>query len=542
MEEHLKKALKLELMPAFPGVDIDRLLQDYEEFCQLETPVEKGVRELWLHDLDHFYQMSEFMRTCHVNLIGSESFFKKVLYVVDEATYKLVTTEEGRGLRKTLASIGVLKSLPNKFDIAHGNYEELKNPLQRAIVQTYQLRNDDSHSSDSWALSEMFQNIKSVIIATAHAVWNNRAKLEEACRKHTNNTQYGIEAMMREIKKAYQKKMSSGFKYVPLLWEAEQKNGEKTQYRHIDINELKKDQQLILLGDAGCGKTTSLEYLQFQDADNYIKGASQCIPALLNMDEEEADTPLMDMICRCLNIPMDYCETLLGSGLIHVFVDGINELTSDAAKKKSFVMGLEKFMERHPNTLIVLTDRRYSPIQVNLKNKYLLKKMAREDILLYAGSQPGWNQDIEKKLNSYLDQKEFSGLVYTPLLVNQLMMAASSGMQPEDGLNGLIAAYLEGLIHREYEEKRELNAQPGKLDLCLMCLATLCVDENGVPLLQAMNECVKIMNKYGSQFNPYECISLARQLGILKQSGGNIDFVLEEYRIYFLDQAFKINL
>lgn len=75
-----------------------------------------------------------------------------------------------------------------------------------------------------------------------------------------------------------------------------------------------------------------------------------------------------------------------------------------------------------------------------------------------------------------------------------------------------------------------------------MCLASQDMGETGISLLNAMRLCADTMRQYGTVFNTDECINLARQLGILKQTNGNIDFVLEEYRAYFFMRALENDL
>ena len=72
-----------------------------------------------------------------------------------------------------------------------------------------------------------------------------------------------------------------------------------------------------------------------------------------------------------------------------------------------------------------------------------------------------------------------------------------------------------------------------------MTLASLEIGENGIPLYKAMSECTKSMHKFGTNFDTNECIVLAKQLGIIKQSGNNIDFVTEEYEMYFFMKALE---
>lgn len=539
MDERIKQSIINEMRDIFPNRDLNSLLKLYEDFCDMETPVEKGIKATWMFDLIHFYSMDESMRSCHINLINTESFFKKILYIIDPDVYENLKSIPGTGLYKTLEGIGLLRSFAEGTNLGTVNPMSFNNPIKSAIVTTYQLRNTTAHSSDNWPLSDMFLNIKAILISTLHALIINQKVIYDRCRKVTNKDRYGIESLMKSIVKEYKKKESEGFHFVSLLWEPESKSGNEVKSRNIDVDSLRKDKGVILLGDAGYGKTTSLQYLEYKVAENYLNGKGHSFPCLIALEEEKQDSTLVDMICHKLNIPIDYCQTLLSEGSIDVFVDGLNELSSNTTDKKNFLIGVENFNLKYPNTFIVLTDRLYSPMQISIANKYILKKMEREDVIRYAKSRPEWNENVEEKLSEVLNRKEFSRVVFSPLMINQILLSIASGSNLENGLGGLVGDYLEYLIRREYEEKREVNAQPGKLDLCLMTLASLEIGENGIPLYKAMSECTKSMHKFGTNFDTNECIVLAKQLGIIKQSGNNIDFVTEEYKMYFFMKALE---
>lgn len=540
MESRVKRTVTLELQRAFPNLDVGNMLDVYESFATLETPVERGVRSDWMDNVVSFYQISESMRASHNNLLNSETFFKKVLYILDEDAYQSVLQDRTQGLWRTLEQIGLLRWIPERVNISSYDWKNLSNPLQQAIVRTYQLRNNASHSSDEWSITEMLGNVNAIMISTMRAVWDNRERIQSISRRQRTEDDYKVDAYLKNIVREYDKKVQTGFRYVPLLWEPESRSGAKP--RPMDIRGLADEKQVMLIGEAGCGKTTALEYLEYQDAKAYRSGESQFIPVRLALIHEDAHLSLQDMICKKLNIPATYCETLLQGGLLHLFIDGLNELSTEIAVKKDFVTTLETFLSRYPDIFAAISDRRYSPVQLKLNRKYILKKMQKEDILHYAESKSEYNSNVATRLSAILDEPGFRDLEYTPLLVNQLITVFSSGAAiPEDPAD-LVGIYLDALIRREYEEKRDMNAAPGKLDVILMQLALEDIPEEGISLIQAQKACATVMRTLGIQVESDACINLAVQLGILTQKGRYIDFVLESYKMYYLMRAMEENL
>lgn len=538
MDESLIRTITNELRILQPNIQAGQMLSLYEEFAKLDTTVEQGIRAEWMDNVSAFYTLSATIRTNHQLLLNTESFFKKLLYVVDEDAYKSCISNPKLCLYYALEQLGMLANLPANIRLDSYDYTTLTNPIGRAVVQAYQLRNNASHTSVDWSLSQMIANVNAIMLATLHAVWKHRTIIQQRISTSTSNSQFGIDTLLKSVVKSYDRKIGAGFRYVPLLWESES----NAQSKRMHIEELLEDKHILLSGEAGCGKTTSLDYLEYQAAKNYVNGSSNMIPVKIALINEVAESTLQEIICRTLNIPSAYCDSLLEKNGIYLLIDGLNELTADMERKKQFVISIEQFMSRYPNLFVVVSDRKYSPIPIHVKKTYHLKRMGKQDILNYANTRAECDKNVMNLLSQLLDEPSFTDVEYTPLLVNQLLLAlASSGKIPSD-LSELVGVYLDALLRREYIEKRDLNAAPGKLDIVLMKFAMADAGDNGISHLHAMKLCADIMREYGLQIQSDACITLAVQLGILKQAGSYIDFVLDDYRTYYLMKAIELGL
>ncbi len=538
MDKSVSRNIVNELHGTLPNYPIQEMLDLYIDFSQMETPEEQGICSDWIDNVESFYQLSDSMRTCHKFLLNSESFLKKVLYVVDEQEYKNCIANPKLGLYSAMEKIGLLKKFPPQVKLDTYDISKTNDPIAKAIAQTYQLRNNASHTSENWTLFQMIANVNAVMIATMYAVWCNRQIIQKCVSTATNNSQYGIDALLKDLVRKYDQKTREGFQYVPLLWDS----GDGNQPKQILLKELLTDKQILLSGDAGCGKSTSLDQLEYQAAQKYLSGETNVIPVKLALINESPSHSLIEMICRKLNIPSEYCKILLKKKSILLLIDGLNELTTDSERKKQFVIALEQFIDRCPDINVIVTDRRYSPYPVRLEKTYHLKPMEKEDILRYAKTRPESNTAVLALLTELLEKPSFANLEYTPLLINQLLLALSTHHRLPQDLSDLIGIYLDALQAREYHEKRDLNAAPGKLDLFLMRLAMEPPQEKGHNLLQAMKLCAAISQEFGVDMHSDVCINLAVQLGILQQSDGYIDFILDEYRAHYLLKAIEANL
>ena len=77
MDESLIRTITNELRLIQPNIPAGQMLSLYEEFSNLETPVEKGIRVTWMENVTAFYQLSSTIQTSHQALLNTESFFKK---------------------------------------------------------------------------------------------------------------------------------------------------------------------------------------------------------------------------------------------------------------------------------------------------------------------------------------------------------------------------------------------------------------------------------------------------------------------------------
>ena len=186
---------------------------------------------------------------------------------------------------------------------------------------------------------------------------------------------------------------------------------------------------------------------------------------------------------------------------------------------------------------MIVTDRRYSPFLVRLNKTYHLKPLDKEDILGYAKTRPECNEKVLALLPQLLEKPSFAELEFTPLLINQLLLALSSQEKLPEDFSELIGIYLVALQNREYYEKRDLLAAKGKLDLFLMKLASEVPLGESIQLIPAYELCANIMNKYNLDVKSDACVNLAVQLGILEQTDDSIAFMLEEYHTYYLLRA-----
>ena len=544
MEEHVRRIIEQEIASAFDAnADLEDLINTYEQFSYLNIPVEKGIQVEWISTIERFYQFGDSTGACHQYLLNSESFLKKLLYVVSREKYEDAVNGKNKGLYKTMEYLGLLKEFPLDTNLTKSDPYSFNKLVQRAIVSAYQLRNTSSHTATNWSISQMTVNIKAVLITTCYAVWLNRTILNKTIQRAINHKEYDLNGLMKRIKQDYDKEISQGFKYVSLGWILESDQAGKAYEHQMSISELLPDKQLMLIGDAGCGKSTALNWLEYISAKAYLTAESQSIPVKIQMAElESTHMTIEDMVCNRLGIPLDYCYELLKGKLIYLLLDGLNEIPGGLENRRATIRKINTFIAIHPDVFLIISDRKNTVFSPNIYKKYTLKKMTKDEVLMYAQSRKNCTASVKSKINSMFNLPAYSSIEYTPLLINQLVDVLSAGKDIPEDPTELIGVYIQSVLARECNEKQSGIAAPGKLDLLLSKLAVSEMPDEGIPLPKVLKLFKTTLDEYGLNYNTDECVELAKQLGFLEQTGNRIVFKTEDYRVYFLMQAMDYDL
>ena len=278
----VKENIGLEIRKCFDKKEINTIVDLYEQavFFPMQT---NGVSRELEEALESYYSQSGNVRQAHKVIANIEPFLKKLLSIVDTEEYESLTHEHG--LSKTMKSLGLLDDIPNNVKrllTDPGVFEEIdksdiirNKALIKAIFLAYQVRNTNSHESEEWSITEMASNINSVLVTSCYAAWKNRKQLFSKLEVLKSEA-YDFKAYSKDIVTRYENEMKNGFKYVPLIWAHTDKQDEDK----FDIAKVRKNsnKKVMLLGEAGCGKTTLLNYLEYCEAKEYLNNVSNNLP------------------------------------------------------------------------------------------------------------------------------------------------------------------------------------------------------------------------------------------------------------------------
>ena len=211
------------------------------------------------------------------------------------------------------------------------------------------------------------------------------------------------------------------------------------------VNDSGKYKKIKLIGYAGVGKTTTLEYIEYQDALNYDK--TNIIPVIISLITVNEITSIEALICRKLNIDEENEEVikyLIRKNKINLYLDGINEISIlDGNKRKEFLNLLEDFINKKENKdlKVIVTDRDNDKVSVlNSSNTFLIQGMNDSDIneFIEGNSMPDKVLKIKEEINK---NEEILDAITHPIMLKNIITIITLNKNIHFPLKSKITSY-----------------------------------------------------------------------------------------------------
>ncbi len=218
-----------------------------------------------------------------------------------------------------------------------------------------------------------------------------------------------------------------------------------------------EDQQLVILGKPGAGKTTFLKHIVLQ-ADEGKLGDS--VPIFVYLREWAGDD-LLDFLAvpfgGCgLADPAAFVERLLQTGCALLLFDGLDEVKE--AERHDLITKLERFGRRYLNCHILLTCRNAAtPYQFERARYVEVADFTDAQIQAFAANWFGEDTAKAKQFHRQMKRDKYlRDLGRTPLLLGMLCLTFDEqGAFPEKR-TGLYRQALDTLL-RQWDESRNIQ-------------------------------------------------------------------------------------
>ena len=226
----------------------------------------------------------------------------------------------------------------------------------------------------------------------------------------------------------------------------------ETRREHVDDlrDAIRGHRRIILLGDPGSGKTTTLWRLAYDYATTAREDAQAPLPVLVPLGGCTDNGPFDACLAHHLGSLAPYLETYRSSGRLILLLDGLNEMPQ--ADYTERVGHIQDVLNRYPDGTTVITCRALDYV-VELKQLQkvevspLDETRMRDFLHNYLGETAG------ERLLQAMEQTGLRALGHNPylLLMTAQVYAGAEGKLPANRAK-LFSAFVDTLLRRE--EKR----------------------------------------------------------------------------------------
>lgn len=471
------------------------------------------------------------------NFVSSpvEAVLRKIVMLLPESELKPVNNPDiKRGLAKYYVQLGIMEELEAAYQTICPN-RELYRDVQREVwnvpdrskwngrqydyVCVWKYRNRDAHSLNIDEYSSLQTGFFAVLIDVCNRF---KDKIEE---KFKTTFAASIKKEFDDFKantlQTYNRTQFFENEFTELDW-----GNEKVQWQ-------KKCKTMLLLGEAGAGKTTQMEKLYWDELNSnrsafpiWIK-----VQELVNnqgFNKEKLGEYLKEKLGDTL---AHYYEQCMEAGFVSLYIDGLNEVTADNQElvTMQLLQAISKIRKLYPNIRICMTDRRNElDIQDNMQI-YSGSSMSDDEIEEYCIRK--WGEACKDEVMAFLQNNEwFSYTTVTPEKINGLADIFKQDEMPKDE-EDFYFKYMDRLLYREQYIKEDLRVRT--LRPALHWLTHKFTD--GLDQLPAM-DIIGLFEKHAGNNLSYAMglFDLACSMPIIeKQESGLYGFVHPIYYEYF---------
>lgn len=489
------------------------------------------------------------IKLCLSNVVRIEPLLKKILFLVNEGEYDNVV-QKNLGLAHVIGVLG-LNPEHKKLDVEPETYVGDYNYMEY-IARSYLLRNSESHTYAEWKRKEIYIYIDSVLITCLRAIDVNKKELLCSLKNQNISNELNIEEYLKGIAQQLKQRMSRFIhirgaenfavlgsyviEYQDDSLDSKRRKGTVEYLRDNSIPE----RRMMIWGEAGLGKTTTLEYLTYIDAKKRLKDTNCNIPILISLGVlTDSKYTIKQYICDKLDISIDMCETLLDDGKINLFLDGVNEIPSDTGGilKTVRMREIKQLIKDYPKTFMIITNRPQDTRDFNNVPIFNLMKLSRDEMEEFIKKNVD-EEDVKSMMfNSIRGNERFVQIINTPLILSRLIEIVRYKKEIPHSEGEIIAEFLNCLLLREKEEKQDARLDIKRLTYLLRMIAFESLENkeanSGMTESEIIKYCVKAMDTYKFEYDTLYALDIMLQLGILEKRENMYVFSHQAYQDHY---------
>jgi len=521
--------------------------------CDIDVKELLGIKDRYTHALEVIFDPD----SSHERVIESiamlfkvEAVFKLLLYIIDIEKYQKMT-KENIGFSGIITLLGLN---PNNINLnqKQSNYTGKGKYIEQISI-VYRLRNTEAHTCESWSRKELYTNVDAVLISLLYCVDKYKKIINERMRL-INKRQIDVSSYMNSLISYFKDKMK---KYIMLNGEENLKivdrfitenisdeNDNENNGRSGTIDSLREkeipEKRMIIWGEAGTGKSTTLEYLAFTDAKKRLNDYNYKIPVLISLGLlVSPNISLKKYIVEKLDLDDLIVNELLENGELNVFLDGLNEIPNDTINqlKTMRIREIRELLDNYPKCFYIISNRPDEYVDFKGIPVFNLVKLSNEQIELFLSKNADKPNTINIINNAISNNSRLKEIVRTPLMFSRLIDIVDATGKVPSSEGAIIGAFLDTLLRREKTDKMDSNFDVRKAKYVLRSIAYNGLEDyatnSGIPEETVLSYMQKCMQTYGFNVDSFYMLDMLVQLGIIVRRDNLYLFTHQAYQDYY---------
>lgn len=486
-----------------------------------------------------------------------EPYLRKILYLVNPTKFTDLNAK-----RSGLATfIKELKINSNNIDFNKVVSKDVVGlpDYGEHLYRVYHLRNVESHQCANWTSRELYQNIESVLVIYLFVTYQYYEDLKKLVRNYSES-QHDFAEYLNEVKSNFKSrigrfihintqenlKISQGFvveNIADLDNERVERKGTVNDLRNFKVPE----KRMIIWGDAGMGKSTTLEYLAYIDAEERLKNNYVNIPVYISLGLlTDKSISLKKTIFDKLGVSDDIGDMMLKDGQLNLFLDGLNEIPRDDNNhlKTLRQKEIQNLINDYQETFIILSNRPQTENAFKNIPVFQLQKMNREQVEQFVLTNTDGNEKLKESiLKAILKDERLGKIIKTPLMLSRLIEIIKVKGEIPKSEGEIIDKFIHSLYIRELQEKKDANFNIKVIHRLLRYLGYESLENkdtnSGMQEDEVLNYFIECKNKYGFVIDTIYVLEVSTQLGILEKRDEMYTFAHQAYQDYYHSQEEK---
>ncbi len=420
-------------------------------------------------------------------------------------------------------------------------------------------RNDVAHAKEnsilpSWAgsQSEVLQNRNSILVVLLYATLRHYPVLKQKWDEKRFGKQPDIRPYLNEVIHRYHewKRNFVAIQGVEIQLYAYEKplttgDFEKRQGSIRELRERIPEKQFMLLGEAGTGKTTTLQYLTLHDAEQCLQQPMQHnIPLYLELRRFTGDRSLWQDIVAELPFKSDVTTELFERGKVNLFLDGLNEVAKQ--HRKRVIDEIQSLIKRYPKMPLIVAGRELCEFLTKDEVKipvFEYGRMTTEQVKEFIAKNTAAFDEITRDTTRQLIQQAINTkpiiakLVRTPFVLFLMICVVKENRAIPRNDVELLDKFMESLYQRE--KAKDANFSKDEFKILISALALHITEQLSSNATLSQKEIlsflVPIKQQYGLDTDLLYILEVGTQLSILNRNGDRYGFAHEEFLAYYAE-------